>query len=718
MAIRRWFGKSVELDALPEELKGLLEDMRRERSAFEAALVRAADVVRVAEGLGDSVAQAQKSSEQMTGRLAALDGVSERLRSLQSELDALAAGGRETRDQMGETGRLVQAARSEVDALQPRLQEVIALKGDLAGILVLTTRIREQEGRLHDAMASVEKDRERQEQIGKGVTDAASRLGEVQGRLDRITPAVDGLAARVETFTQTAAELRQLTTEAPNLKRELGTLRTLAEFVSQKVAALEGQRDAVERATRRADGLTELMAQVDRQYAEQQVNAKFLAQLEERVHGLKELHETLSEQTEEIRRSQHEIEAQGRAQQEAFESAGAAVQDALSGFAFERDGLAAMNQRVQDLRQAVASVEQRVPALDAATAGLTDVESTAQRLGARVAALQEQVAQLEAAAAALGPVREEIGRAESQARELAHRTESVSRPAMTALEETERRVAELNEAFDGLERRAAQVEGHRAALAEMARDIDSRQNALDRALAQLDRVVGLRAEAAKLAERLEHESEALRSRLTQAGDAAARAEIQLAEIEERSRRISEVGTRLATFEKRYADLRDAGEKIERSQVGLDQRAEALSAVRDDLTRLFGVADATVEKVRSVAALQKEIEQRRQVVEEMAGRLREFDRYGEQLEARGRQFAEAERHLELLDAHLTDMKTQLSTVLEQRDFLEKVIETTAALSFQTMQAESVLAQLRETGGEGDAGAAGGKGSGRPAKGRRP
>lgn len=718
MAIRRWFGKSVELDALPEELKGLLEDMRRERSAFEAALVRAADVVRVAEGLGDSVAQAQKSSEQMTGRLAALDGVSERLRSLQSELDALAAGGRETRDQMGETGRLVQAARSEVDALQPRLQEVIALKGDLAGILVLTTRIREQEGRLHDAMASVEKDRERQEQIGKGVTDAASRLGEVQGRLDRITPAVDGLAARVETFTQTAAELRQLTTEAPNLKRELGTLRTLAEFVSQKVAALEGQRDAVERATRRADGLTELMAQVDRQYAEQQVNAKFLAQLEERVHGLKELHETLSEQTEEIRRSQHEIEAQGRAQQEAFESAGAAVQDALSGFAFERDGLAAMNQRVQDLRQAVASVEQRLPALDAATAGLTDVESTAQRLGARVAALQEQVAQLEAAAAALGPVREEIGRAESQARELAHRTESVSRPAMTALEETERRVAELNEAFDGLERRAAQVEGHRAALAEMARDIDSRQNALDRALAQLDRVVGLRAEAAKLAERLEHESEALRSRLTQAGDAAARAEIQLAEIEERSRRISEVGTRLATFEKRYADLRDAGEKIERSQVGLDQRAEALSAVRDDLTRLFGVADATVEKVRSVAALQKEIEQRRQVVEEMAGRLREFDRYGEQLEARGRQFAEAERHLELLDAHLTDMKTQLSTVLEQRDFLEKVIETTAALSFQTMQAESVLAQLRETGGEGDAGAAGGKGSGRPAKGRRP
>lgn len=718
MAIRRWFGKSVELETLPTELKGLLEDMRRERSAFEAALVRAADVVRVAEGLGVSVAQAQKSSEQLSPRLAILDGVSERLRSLQSELDGLAAVGRETREQMGATGRLVQAARSEVDALQPQLQEVIGLKGDLAWILEQTTRVREQEGQLRDAMARVEEGRKRQEEIGKGVANAASRLAEVQGRLDQIAAGVDGLTTRFEAFAQTAAELRQLTTDAPNLKRELGTLRTMAEFVSQKVAALEGQRDAVERATRRADGLTELMAQVDRQYAEQQTNAKFLAQLEERVHGLKQLHETLIEQTEEIRRRQREIEAQGRAQQEAFEGAGAAVQDALSGFAFERDGLAAMNQRVQDLREAVASVQQRLPALDAATAGLADVEATAQRLGARVATLQEEVAQVEAAAAALGPVREEISRAESVARELVHRTESVSRPAVTALDETERRVAELNEAVNGLERRAAQVDGHRAALAEMAREINSRQSALDRALAQLDRAVGLRAETAELAGRLEHESEALRSRLTQAGDAAARAEGQLAQIEERSRRLAEVETRLGTFERRYADLLDAGEKIERSQVVLDQRREALNAVHDDLTRLFGVADATVEKVRSVAALQKEIEQRRQVVEDMAGRLRQFDRYGEQLEARGRQFAEAERHLELLDAHLTDMKTQLGTVLEQRDFLEKVIETAATLAFQTMQAESVLAQLREAGGEADAGSTGGKGGGRPSKSRRP
>jgi chromosome segregation ATPase len=717
MGIRGLFGKSVDLEALPAELKGVLEDMRRERGAFEAALVRAADVVKSAEALAASVAQAQKASAELGARVAVVEGVSERIQSLQSDLEGLAPGVREARELMGETGSLVQVARSEVDAIRPQLVEVIGLKGDLAGVLAQAKHLKELDVQLRGAVALEEELRGRQEELGRGVTDAAARLNEGQERSERIAAGVDGLTARVEAFTQTAAELKQLMSDAPNLKRELGTLRAMAEFVSQKVAALEGQRDGVERATKRAEALTELMAQVDRQFAEQQTNARFLTQLEERVHGLRELHETLSEQAEGIRGRQLEIEAQSRTLQEAFERGGAAVQDALSGFAFEREGLAAMNQRVQELRKAVEAVQQRLPALDTAAAGLADVEAAAQRLGERVATVHEEVARVEAAAAVLGSVREEIVRAESEAREVVRRTEKMSRPSLTVLEEAEKRVAELNSAIGGLERRAAQAEGYRASLAEMALEITTRQSALDGALAKLDHAVKLRAEMAELAERLEGEAQALRSRLTEAGDAAAHAEVQLTEFEGRSRRLSEVGTRLGTFERRYAELVEAGERIERAQALLDQRREALDAVGEDLARLFGVADETVEKVRAVAALQKEIEKRRRAMEEMAERLRQFDRYGEQLDARERQFEEAERHLQLLDAHLADMKTTLGTVLEQRDFLDKVVETTGTLAFQTMQAESVLGQLREERGEGGSGVTGGKGPGRPSKGGR-
>jgi len=108
----------------------------------------------------------------------------------------------------------------------------------------------------------------------------------------------------------------------------------------------------------------------------------------------------------------------------------------------------------------------------------------------------------------------------------------------------------------------------------------------------------------------------------------------------------------------------------------------------------------------VAALQKEIDNKRQAMEEISERLRQLDGLGAGLEARGQQFAEAERHLQLLDAHLSDMKATLGTVLEQREFLEKAIEATGRLGFETVHAESVLAQLREAaGGEGGGGAGG-------------
>ena len=712
MGIRKVFEKSGEPEGLSAEMKGLLEDMRRERGAFEVALARAADAEKDAKALADSVAQAQKAAEQLGGQLAAVEGVAERVRSVQSELDALSAGGREARDQVDETGRLVREFRSDFDLLRSQMQEVTGLRAEVVEIIGLAAPARQLETRVRGAEARLDEAAGRRDEISKSVADAASRLAEVQGRFDRIAAGVEGMTARAEAFAQTAAELKQLTTDAPNLKRELGTLRAMAEFVSQKVAALEGQRDAVERATRRAEGLTELMAQVDRQYAEQQTNAKFLGQLEERVHGLKQMHASLLEQTEQIRRRQLEIETLDRAQRESFERARAEVQDALSGFAFERDGLAAMHQRVEELRSAAESVQQRLPTLDTATAGLAEAEAAAERLGARVAALREEVAQTEAAAAALGPLREEIGRVESEAREMLRRVESAKQPTTAALDETERRVAELNEAVDGLERRAVQVEGYRAGLAEMAREINARQSALDRALAQLDKAVGLRAESAELAGRLESETEALRSRLTEAGEATTRAEGQLAEFEERARRLPEVGARLAALERRFRDVLDAGDKVDRLQSLLEQRVAAMNAIRDDLARMFGTADATAEKVRSVAGLQKEIEQRRQAMEEMAGKLRQLDKYTEQLEAREQQFREAERQLQLLDAHLSDMKATLGTVLEQREFLEKVIEATGTLAFQTMQAESVLAQLREERGEAGGGPAGGKGPMRP------
>jgi chromosome segregation ATPase len=702
MGIRRIFGKSAELDSLPAELKGVLEDMRRERSAFEAGLVRAAELTRSAEALSTSLRDGQQALEQLHAQLAEAGGVVEQLRSVKTQLDALAAGSQETGRQLEEASRLAARARTEAVALRPQLEVLEGLRNELPGLLEQVAPVRELDDRVRVVSARTKDVGTRQQALEAAISNAAERLAGVEERFGTIGGDIAGVTTRMERFEQTAADLRQLTTDAPTLRRELGTLKALAELVSQKLAALEGQRAAVDRATRRAEGLTELIEQVNRQVAEQQTNAKFLTALEERVAQLKQLHEALLVQTSETRRRQAEIEGLVRVQREGFESARTAMQDALSGFAFEREGLAAVHQRVQDLRETLKAVEERLPSLDATRAGLAEAEAAAQRLTARVAALGEEVTQVEASAEALGPLRQEIGRVQGEVGELVRRAEGAARPALAELEETERRVAELNEAIEGLAARTGQTEGQRAMLAGLAREIAARQSALDRAAAQLDRSAQLRAEATELGGRLDKELEGLRTRLVEAGELASRTDGQLMQFEERSRRLADEGTRLAALERRFAGMLEAAEKMERAVALLATRQASLDAVRDDLTRVFGVADATVERARTVAALQKEIEQRHQAIEELTDRLRALDRYGERLDTRQAQFAEAEHQLQSLDAHLADLKATLGTVLEQRAFLEKAVEATGALTFQTLHAESILAQLRSEGRTGGPG----------------
>ena len=48
----------------------------------------------------------------------------------------------------------------------------------------------------------------------------------------------------------------------------------------------------------------------------------------------------------------------------------------------------------------------------------------------------------------------------------------------------------------------------------------------------------------------------------------------------------------------------------------------------------------------------------------------------------------------LDALVTELKGTLQTVTDQKEFLEKVVETAGTLAFQTMQAEAAINTMRQ------------------------
>ncbi|HEX9579738.1 MAG TPA: hypothetical protein VF970_01400 [Gemmatimonadales bacterium] len=580
--LRKLFGKTIDLESLPAELRALLEEMRKERNAFEAVAIRTTSAVKGAEALAAPVANAEKQLAEVTRQLAKLDGIPAQVEAVDVQVAAVTAGQQDAQRRLNDTQLLAEQTRAEVSEVRRLFEDVLALKQTLAGVLELGERFKGLEAEYGEAAL-------RFKEVQRVADDSDKRLAQFEEQWSRMSTAVETLAAQLEKYEETAADLRQLTSEMPNTKRELGTLKSLADFVTQHMSTLEGQKDAVDRATKGAERLADLMAQVDRQLQQQHANTKFLAKVEEDVSSLRQLHGTLLGQAGEIQQRYQAIEAQERTHRDQFARLQTEVQDAASHVALERDGLTAIDQRVVLLRDALGGLEQRLPMLDEARTAIQGVEQGAGRLAARVAALVDQLGNVEADAAALRGVQEAVQRVE--------------------------------------------VEGNRA---------------------------------------------------------AAMVEV----LEERTARFEEARSRIEGLEAKLAGLAAAEEKVEQALALARERQAAVDAVRADLRRLFEVADATMDNVRNAASLQQDVEQRRQALDEVMVKLRELDRQAEGLEQRRRQFEETEQRVAHLDALVITIQSTLQTVLDQKDFLDKVVETTGTLTFQTMQAEAVIATLRQ------------------------
>ena len=96
-------------------------------------------------------------------------------------------------------------------------------------------------------------------------------------------------ALRVAALGQTLKDLTQAAADATQTKRQLGTLKALADTVTQKVSALEQQREIVERTTSQVAHLHDLMREVDAKTRKHEESAKALGELESKVSELSAL---------------------------------------------------------------------------------------------------------------------------------------------------------------------------------------------------------------------------------------------------------------------------------------------------------------------------------------------------------------------------------------------------------------------------------------------
>src|SRR6185369_435173 len=251
-----------------------------------------------------------------------------------------------------------------------------------------------------------------------------------------------------------------------NVRRDMDTLKALGDYVGQKIAALEAQREAVEGALARADQLDRAMRQIDAGVHQQQENEATLSSLQDQVGALRSLHETVVERSAEMVQLQRATDEQAQSIHSDLSLARDEIKNAVERFEFETRGLESVSERVTDVRSALSDFETRFKALTEASHTAEELKSQTQSMSAQLRLLSEDLARVAQETKQLQAMRRELDQANQSAQELGTKVARLeeSRPGVEAalhdVEELGRAHAMVKDALEHAQ--FAQVEITRA----------------------------------------------------------------------------------------------------------------------------------------------------------------------------------------------------------------------------------------------------------------
>src|SRR6266568_1258665 len=557
MAAWNVFGRETTAEQLPAELRAILAEMKRERVAFEALTTASRESGQSLTQLMQPITEAQKVVAELQSRVKSLERLVPVLATLDEQTENVSKSQRRTETQLTQNSDSAKQLRAEIDELRGVLEQALALKNDVAGFLELGGGFKALRmdadtlsGAVRELTNGFDQVRARQEELRKSSESIAARFGAFEERQVNSQRSVSETESRTATVGQTLKDLTQAAAEAAQTKRQLTTLKTLADGVTAKVAALEQQRDVVDRATSEVGKLHELMGEVDAKIRRHEASAKGLGELESKVGQLKELHAEVLERSTEITANHDAVK---QAVEELRARLGALrddVQRAVKRFELENQGLDAVGQRIVDLRGSLTAMEGRFKSLEESSRGITDVRSKADGLATQLESIAESVA-------LLGTQAERVRAMETSTTRL-----------NTTVEEMTQRVAQLEKA-----RVLEQQSGTKAWLSGVT-----------------DQIKALRVELAAI-EDLKPTVESVRGEADHLSQA-------MGQIEARSRMVDDLNKRLSELTTLGSQLDERSRELLSRMGGADERFAALAARAEEAARiekLVPAAVATVER---------------------------------------------------------------------------------------------------------------------------
>src|SRR5207302_1691275 len=248
--------------------------------------------------------------------------------------EALTAGARDATQQLTQLTQPIAEAQKVVAELQGRVKALERL------VPVLATLDEQTEGVSR---------RQRQDELNRVGEAAAARLHALEERQQQVQGSVGAAQTRVTGLEEGFAHLTQAAADAADTKRQLGTLKALADYVTQKVAVLEQQREVVDRALGKATQLDDVMRDIDAKIRTHEANAKSLGALETRVTDLQALHGDLLARSREVSVRHDQIAQADQELRGRLNGLRDEVQRTVKRFELENQGLDAVGQRILDL---------------------------------------------------------------------------------------------------------------------------------------------------------------------------------------------------------------------------------------------------------------------------------------------------------------------------------------------------------------------------------
>ena len=447
--LKNLLGNSTRDRELSAEVRAVLQEMREERERFEKLLATSGDAAETLTRLHEPIAQvgndvnaANARLEAVQQKLALLDALAGRVEALDASAKELVEHQQAAEAQIAssvEDSRTIRTVFEDLaqkvelaDSLKGRMEaflevekpfqllhdEAEAIRGQIESTSEQLARLREQHDRLVDAhklgTSKMEALDRRRDELGRDLQDKERRVVDVE----HVVREMDGI--------------RQTVNE---VKRGMGTLRTLSDSVAQKTAALEAQRETVERSLSQADRLEAAMRQLDAGMRQQQENEKRMVALQEQLKALEAMHDGVLERSTEIAQLETRSAEQITAIHDQLAAGREEVKNAVERFDFEGKGLESVSQRVADLRSDLTEFEGRYRNLTTASETVRDLTSQTQMLAPRIQALKDEVAHIDEDAQQLAALRqglaEAVRTASSLAAQVTHLEES--RPAIAAV---------------------------------------------------------------------------------------------------------------------------------------------------------------------------------------------------------------------------------------------------------------------------------------------